>query len=48
MGVSRRSTPSRKNGRFSGKKSANLRLTAICAASASTWEKSGLIVASSA
>ena len=41
------SVPSRKNGRFSSKKSANRSLTAICPASASTWLKSGLYVASS-
>src|SRR5262249_46598934 len=40
--------PSRKNGRFSGKNSAKRLLAAIWATSASTWEKSGLIVASSA
>jgi len=48
MGVSNRSTPSRKKGRFSGKKRAKRLLTAIWATSASTWEKSGLIVASRA
>jgi hypothetical protein len=45
-GVSNSSTPSMKNGRFSGKKRAKRLLTAICATSDSTCEKSGLIVAS--
>jgi hypothetical protein len=45
MGVARSSTPSRKNGLFSGKNRANLSLAEICATSDSTWEKSGLSVA---
>ena len=45
IGVAKKSTPSRKNGRFSGKNSANRSLTSSCATSASTWEKSGLTVA---
>ena len=48
IGVSNRSTPSRKKGRFSGKKSAKRLFTAIWATSASTWEKSGRIAASNA
>jgi hypothetical protein len=46
-GVSKRSNPSRKNGRFSGKNTAKRRLTVICAMSASICEKSGLMVRSS-
>ena len=38
--------PSRKNGRFSAKKSAKRSLTVTCAASDSTWLKSGFSVAS--
>ena len=45
MGVEKKSAPSRKNGRFSGKKSANRSFSASCAASASTWEKSGFTAA---
>lgn len=48
MGVSKRSTPSRKNGRFSGKSKAKRSLAEICASSDSICEKSGLMVASSA
>ena len=44
-GVSNRSAPSRKNGRFSLKKSANVLLMSSCCESASTCEKSGLIAA---
>ncbi len=44
-GVEKKSTPSKKKGLFSGKKSANRSLTASWAASASTWEKSGFTVA---
>src|ERR1051325_2670093 len=47
-GVENRSTPSRKNERFSGKNSANRSFATICAASDSTWEKSGLSVPSTA
>ena len=45
-GVLKRFTPSRKNGRFSGKKRAKRSLAEICPASDSICEKSGLIVAS--
>ena len=48
MGVENNSIPSRKNGRFSGKKSAKRSLAPIWATSDSIWEKSGLIVASMA
>jgi len=47
-GVEKSSTPSRKNGRFSGNESANRSLAEICAVSLSTCEKSGLTVKSSA
>src|SRR3954453_18301314 len=46
MGVENRSSPSRKKGRFSGKKRAKRSLLEICATSDSTCEKSGLMVAS--
>src|ERR1044072_6738427 len=46
MGEAKRSTPSRKNGRFSGKKSANWLLVGICPTSDSTCEKSGVMAAS--
>src|SRR5439155_1287115 len=45
IGVLKRSAPSRKNGRFSGKNSANRVFTSSWATSASTWEKSGFPVA---
>ena len=45
-GESRMSMPSRKNGRFSGKLTANCRLDDSCGVSRSTCEKSGLIAAS--
>ncbi len=41
-GVPKISAPSRKNARFSGKKSAKRSLTVIWLTSASIWEKSGL------
>ncbi len=44
IGVPKKSAPSRKKGRFSGKKRANRLFTSSWAASASTWEKSGLAV----
>ena len=47
-GVSKRSKPSRKNGRFSGKKTAKRWFVVICATSASICEKSGLMVRSTA
>ena len=48
MGVLNSSMPSRKNGRFSGRKIAKRWFVEITATSDSIWEKSGLIVASSA
>ena len=48
IGVEKRSTPSRKNGRFSGKNSAKRSFATICAASDSICEKSGFHVASMA
>ena len=47
LGDANSSIPSRKNGRRSGKKSANRSLIVTSPASDSTCEKSGLIVASS-
>ena len=46
FGESNSSSPSRKKGRFSGKKSANRSFAVTCPTSASTWEKSGLTVPS--
>jgi hypothetical protein len=46
FGVLKSSIPSRKNGRFSAKNSANRSFTVTRLASDSTWEKSGLTVAS--
>src|SRR3954453_21096146 len=48
IGVGKRSAPSRKNGRFSGKNNANRSFAEICAVSDSTCEKSGLTVKSTA